>query len=200
MKSDGESGSPLKTVFVNSTRRDIDRLRSTVRAVLEVHLRDVVEAFPQETWNSSLDPTALVTECRKRLMEADAFVLILGLWYGWMPKGYKQSITHLEFTVSGHDGVGQEHDILAYSFWYRTLGHNVARAAQERRRLSEGMDLKARAKYKLWIDAFHEEAIGGKRTGTLKETGVSSIITIRTSTCSRSSRFWDSAWDQGNCR
>jgi len=160
----GDPGSSLNTVFVSSTRRDIDRLRKTVRLVLTEHFKDVVEAFPTERWDSSLKPAEIVAECRKRVMEADAFVLILGLWYGWIPRGYKHSITHLEFKWARQRWLRVRYPrvfvLVPYvgGTTWRVLRKNAETYLRD-------MDSEARAKHKVQIDAFHEEAIGGKRIG-----------------------------------
>jgi hypothetical protein len=57
----------------------------------------VTESFPENEWSSVTTPNEIVAECRRRVITADAFVLIPGPWAGWIPPGYTESITHLEF-------------------------------------------------------------------------------------------------------
>lgn len=86
----------VNTVFISSTARDLRAFRQVV-AHLQ-HLRfGVTESFPESEWSSVTTPNEIVAECHRRVMSADAFVLILGPWAGWIPPGYTESITHLEF-------------------------------------------------------------------------------------------------------
>ena len=86
----------VNTVFISSTARDLRAFRQTV-AHLQRWRFGVTESFPESEWSSVTTPNEIVAECRRRVMTADAFVLILGPWAGWIPPGYTESITHLEF-------------------------------------------------------------------------------------------------------
>jgi len=92
-----EDLSPLlvSTVFVSSTRGDLDAFRKAV-AWLQRTRFNVTESFPADEWSSVTTPEQIVAECRRRVFSADAFVLILGPWAGWSPPGHIESITHLE--------------------------------------------------------------------------------------------------------
>ena len=51
--------------------------------------------FLSEDWVGGFDAT--VEKCRRRVAAADAFMLLLGHWYGSIPPDSDKSVTHLEF-------------------------------------------------------------------------------------------------------
>jgi hypothetical protein len=166
-KSHGRRGSSLKTVFVSSTCRDIDSLRSTVRSVLDLHFKEIVEAFPQESWDESKAPDKIRAECRKRVTTADAFILILGLWYGWIPPGCNESITHLEFMWARDRWVDA-----SYPRVLVLVPHVGGKTWRELRKQADkymyDLNPEERQNHQRLIDAFHKEAIGGNRTGQIR--------------------------------
>lgn len=93
-----EDLSPLvvNTVFVSSTRCDLDAFRQAVTWLQRTRF-NVTESFPADEWSSVTTPEQIVAECRRRVFSADAFILILGPWAGWSPPAHTESITHLEF-------------------------------------------------------------------------------------------------------
>jgi hypothetical protein len=80
-------------VFLSSTIGDLGKYRKGVEAALR---KAKVSCFLSEDWINTFGAT--VEKCKERLDEANAFIGIFGYWYGSIPNGYKQSITHLEFT------------------------------------------------------------------------------------------------------
>jgi Domain of unknown function (DUF4062) len=97
LKREGDL-SPLavNTVFISSTTRDLRGFRQAV-AWVEQERWGVRESFPESEWSSVTTPGEIVAECRRRVLSADAFILILGPWAGLTPPGHTESITHLEF-------------------------------------------------------------------------------------------------------
>jgi len=85
----------VNSVFISSTVRDLHAFRQFA-VWIEQSRFGVKESFPEADW-SSVAPEEIVAECRRRVLFADAFVLLLGPWAGWTPPGYTESITHLEF-------------------------------------------------------------------------------------------------------
>ena len=81
-------------IFLSSTIGDLEDFRQEVKDVL--HTRARIACFLSEEWINTYGVT--VETCKQRLEEANAFIGIFGYWYGSIPKGYKESITHLEFT------------------------------------------------------------------------------------------------------
>ena len=86
----------VDTVFISSTAQDLHAHREMMSWRLAT-VFGVTEAFPESEWESVTAPEEIVAECRRRVQSADAFVLILGPWSGWIPPGYSETITHLEF-------------------------------------------------------------------------------------------------------
>ncbi|MDX1983403.1 MAG: DUF4062 domain-containing protein [Bryobacteraceae bacterium] len=42
----------------------------------------------------------VVVECRERVYKANAFLLLVGHWYGSIPDGRQESVTHLEYKTA----------------------------------------------------------------------------------------------------
>ena len=81
------------TIFLSSTIGDYEDYR---RAVQDVLLRKAECAcFLSEDWIGGYDAT--LEKCRQRVCQSAGFILLLGHWYGSIPPGREQSITHLEF-------------------------------------------------------------------------------------------------------
>ncbi|MBL8390818.1 MAG: DUF4062 domain-containing protein [Candidatus Accumulibacter sp.] len=81
------------TIFLSSTIGDYEDYRREVQNVL---LRKAECAcFLSEDWIGGYDAT--VDKCRQRVCQSAGFILLLGHWYGSVPPGKEQSITHLEF-------------------------------------------------------------------------------------------------------
>jgi Domain of unknown function (DUF4062)/NADPH-dependent FMN reductase len=49
----------------------------------------------EEDWSGGYDDT--VAKCEQRVRDADAFMLLVGYWYGSIPPDRHKSITHIEF-------------------------------------------------------------------------------------------------------
>jgi hypothetical protein len=97
-------------------------------------------------------------------MDADAFVLILGLWYGWIPSGYDNSITHLEFKWARERRADTRYPRVLVVAPY-VGGETWRELRKNADRYLDGLDFEARQHHKVLIDAFHKETIGGNRTG-----------------------------------
>jgi len=81
------------TIFLSSTIGDYEDYRREVQDIL---LRKAECAcFLSEDWIGGYDAT--VDKCRQRVCQSAGFILLLGHWYGSVPPGKEQSITHLEF-------------------------------------------------------------------------------------------------------
>jgi Domain of unknown function (DUF4062) len=96
MKMPDFSPVQVNTVFISSTARDLRDFRQLITH-LQKDRFGVVESFPESEWNSNSTTEDIVNECRRRVFSADAAILILGPWGGWIPPGYTESITHFEF-------------------------------------------------------------------------------------------------------
>ena len=80
-------------IFLSSTIGDLEEYRQQVQDALLK--RAQVTCFRSEDWISNYGPT--LQKCRDELEKANGYIGIFGYWYGSIPPGYKQSITHLEF-------------------------------------------------------------------------------------------------------
>jgi hypothetical protein len=83
-------------VFVSSTVRDLEVYRDAVSDDLSRYAE--AACFLSEKWVGGLDDT--VEKCRVRVHQSDAFMLILGYWYGSIPTGASKSITQIEFETA----------------------------------------------------------------------------------------------------
>jgi hypothetical protein len=84
-------------VFVSSTVRDLGGYRLRVRDGVHSKTRATVH-LSEEDWVGSY--VSVVDECRRRVGEADGFVLLLSHWYGTILPGTKRSVTQLEFEAA----------------------------------------------------------------------------------------------------
>ena len=84
----------ITEVFLGATvKDDFESYREKVRDA--VNLQPMVKLFLQEQWPEGA--RGIVELCRKRLLkDSNAYIGIFGHRYGWIPDGYKRSITHLE--------------------------------------------------------------------------------------------------------
>ena len=82
------------TIFLSSTINDLEEYRKQVQEELFRYAQ--VACFLSEDWNN--DYVSTVQKCRDELQRANGYIGIFGYWYGSIPPGYQQSITHLEFT------------------------------------------------------------------------------------------------------
>jgi hypothetical protein len=79
-------------VFLSSTIRDLKDLRED--------LAERLAKFQILCFRSEEDRgghQTVVDYCRGHLNGSDGYILLLGLWYGWIPPGYDRSITQLEY-------------------------------------------------------------------------------------------------------
>jgi hypothetical protein len=86
------SAQVLWEVFLSSTIDDLRPWRGRVKDVLD---KAGMACFPSENWASGHQPT--LTRCRERFDRANAYVLLLGYWYGSIPPGSDRSVTHIEY-------------------------------------------------------------------------------------------------------
>lgn len=84
---------PVRELFVGSTSKDLDSYRLGVSDAL--FLRVQVRAHLSEDWDTAHVP--VVEECRRRLERCDGYLGLFAYYYGWIPDGYQESITHLEY-------------------------------------------------------------------------------------------------------
>ncbi len=83
---------PVLEVFLSSTIEDFSRYRLGVKNAL-----DGVEiaCFLPKSWVTA--HASVVRECQERVQRANAFLLLLGHWYGSIPPDSRKSITHIEY-------------------------------------------------------------------------------------------------------
>lgn len=81
-------------LFLSSTVRDLKDYRLAVQDAC-VHRAETACLLSEEDWGGGYDDT--VEKCRKRVSDANAFLLLAGYWYGSVPPGKDRSITHIEF-------------------------------------------------------------------------------------------------------
>ena len=81
-------------LFLSSTVRDLGEYRRAVRDACRSKAETAC-FLSEDDWSGGYDDT--VAKCLSRVREADAFLLLVGHWYGSVPPGYDRSITHIEF-------------------------------------------------------------------------------------------------------
>lgn len=87
------SSKSLGELFVGSTSKDLDKYRLGVSDALFKRVK--VRAHLSEDWDTDHVPT--VDECRRRLEECHGYLGLFGYYYGWIPTGHQESITHMEY-------------------------------------------------------------------------------------------------------
>jgi Domain of unknown function (DUF4062) len=86
-------------VFVSSTSYDLEHHREAVIDALQK-----AGYLPVNMENFGASPTNAVEKCLDEVAEADWFVGIYAYRYGFIPSGYRQSITELEFDEAQRRG------------------------------------------------------------------------------------------------
>ena len=86
------TNSGIASIFVSSTCKDMELYRRAIEDA--VRNKAQLACLLSEDWMGGFDDT--VQKCKDRVLAAQGFFLLLGYYYGWVPKGEK-SITHLEF-------------------------------------------------------------------------------------------------------
>jgi Domain of unknown function (DUF4062)/inactive STAND len=81
-------------LFLSSTVRDLKDYRRAVRDACH-RKAETTCLLSEEDWSGGYDDT--VAKCEERVQRANAFVLLMGYWYGSIPRGKDRSITHIEF-------------------------------------------------------------------------------------------------------
>jgi hypothetical protein len=81
-------------LFLSSTVKDLGEYRRAVRDACRSKAETAC-FLSEEDWSGGYDDT--VAKCGSRVREADAFLLLVGYWYGSIPPGCNRSITHIEF-------------------------------------------------------------------------------------------------------
>ena len=84
---------PVRELFVGSTSKDLNTYRLGVSDALFKRVQ--VRAHLSEDWDTDHVPT--VDECRRRLERCDGYLGLFAYYYGWIPDGCQESITHLEY-------------------------------------------------------------------------------------------------------
>jgi hypothetical protein len=86
------SPSPSIQVFLSSTIRDLKDLREDLAKRLA---KFQIRCFRSE--EDCGGHQTVVDYCRWHLNDSDGYILLLGLWYGWIPPTCDRSITQLEY-------------------------------------------------------------------------------------------------------
>lgn len=81
-------------LFLSSTVRDLNDYRRAVRDACRSRAETAC-LLSEEDWPGGYDDT--VAKCEERVRDANAFMLLVGHWYGSIPLGRDRSITHMEF-------------------------------------------------------------------------------------------------------
>lgn len=79
-------------VFLSSTIEDFKKYRLAAQNAL----KDAeISCFLPKNWVTA--HVSVMQECRERVQRANAFLLLLGHWYGSIPPDSQKSITHMEY-------------------------------------------------------------------------------------------------------
>ena len=81
-------------LFLSSMVRDLRDYRLEAQDGC-VHRAETACLLSEEDWAGGYDDT--LEKCRKRVSDANAFLLLAGYWYGSVPPEEDRSITHIEF-------------------------------------------------------------------------------------------------------
>ncbi len=81
-------------LFLSSTVKDLEDYRREVRDVC-LHKAQTTCLLSEEDWSGGYDDT--VEKCKVLVRNSNAFILLMGYWYGSIPPGEERSITHIEF-------------------------------------------------------------------------------------------------------
>jgi len=88
-------------VYISSTFEDLTELREVAaKAVRSINLQTYAM---QEDCTSTEQRS--VDKCREDVKECHFYIGIIAFRYGYIPKGYKKSITHLEYDAAGEKSI-----------------------------------------------------------------------------------------------
>ncbi|GEM_PF-2595739 len=83
----------ISQIFVSATAQDCRHYREAVRDVVHDNLQ-AAKIFLQENW---AEVGFAVDKCEERVRSCDAYFGLFGHRYGYVPPGFSQSVTELEF-------------------------------------------------------------------------------------------------------
>jgi len=149
------------TVFLSSTVKDLDDYRKQVQEALLLNAQ--VACFLSEDWINNYSPT--VQKCRDELEKAQGYIGIFGYWYGSIPPGCSQSITHLEFSWALERWQQDKSPPIAI-----LMPKSPSKAERKLKKLAESLLPRAKARQKkhaIQLKTFHEEVAETWRTVTL---------------------------------
>ena len=84
----------ISQIFLSATAQDCKDYREAVKDFVQDNLKSA-KIFLQENWAEG--GKFVVDVCKERIDTSDAYFGLFGHRYGWIPPGYKHSITELEF-------------------------------------------------------------------------------------------------------
>jgi hypothetical protein len=153
--------SAISNLFLSSTVRDLADYRRAVRDAC-LHKAQTACLLSEEDWSGGYDDT--VAKCVSRVKDSDAFVLIIGHWYGSVPPGHDRSITHIEFDSALAKWNGNQYPPLAVM-----RPANRSRADAKLRKAADQIikhEKVATAKHKKSLNSFVAAVTGSWRTVT----------------------------------
>ena len=113
-----------------------------------------------ENWVGGFDAT--ITKCRTQ-HQSDAFILLLGYWYGSIPPGSEKSVTHIEFESALEKWPGDFPPVASCVHAMTSCGQAAGEAGEGDPRSTgeKGFDRKAHDRQRL---AFRTAVVGSWRT------------------------------------
>jgi hypothetical protein len=138
-------------LFLSSTVRDLESYRQAVRDACQ-HRAETSCFLSEEDWPGGYDDT--VAKCEEKIRLANAFMLLMGYWYGSVPTGRDRSITHLEFETARQRWLDEQFPPMAV-----LMPEEGSDADRELKGLAEDI-----VRQKGLDPAAHEDAISGFRT------------------------------------
>jgi len=103
----------IKTVFLSSTARDLANYREKVYQAIEglgYHCVRMEDFGARDTLSAEF--------CRRKIVECDLFVCLIGLCYGSTPIDSELSFTHQEYQVASEEGIPRFIFVSADNYFY----------------------------------------------------------------------------------
>lgn len=151
-------------LFLSSTVRDFEAYRGIVQEWCRIKA-DTTCQLSEDGWTGGYDDT--LAKCEQRVLEADAFILLAGYWYGSVPPGRDRSVTHLEFDHALKKWGQAAFPPMAVmmpepgSRAHKSLQGTAAKILQDEQRSNPHFDP---AKHHVRLAAFHATLTGSWRT------------------------------------
>jgi hypothetical protein len=148
---------PFSSVFLSSTRRDLEAERLRIREKVVKRLR--IACTLGEELLADYEPT--VEKCLAEVDAAAGFIGVFAYWYGSVPPGEQRSITHLEF-LRALERQEQKADLPMMILMPKEPSP-VKTLLEGRARKFIGKDVAKRKEHSERLRIFHDEVKGGWR-------------------------------------